>query len=73
MKIIRKCEENTVNFKTLKSGDVFLYSSIYYMKLSEFVSTDDLRFNTVRLESGVLDFIYDGTPVVPVKCNLVVE
>ena len=53
MKIIKKHDNDMVDFYALTSGDVFLFGNDYYLKINAIESKDaDVIINAVRIDTG---------------------
>lgn len=71
---IRKVVNCTVPFREITTGDVFLFSEKYYMRMEEFRNRVNDCVNAVNLSSGGVTHFVDDEIVSPIDtCYLAVE
>lgn len=64
MKVQRTIDNESVDFKDVKLGDVFICGGNYYMRTVEKMEKgSNFKINAVDLERGQLTTFYDETPV----------
>lgn len=63
----------SVQLKTLKNGDCFLYDQVLYIKTNteeEQPDPDFRKIMVVDLEDGVVDYLFSDTLVMPVEAEI---
>lgn len=68
-----ECKNEKTNFGDLKTGTVFKYLDVIYMKIEPIQDIDDDIINAVSLEPGCVHCFSNSNVVFIVNCKLVIE
>lgn len=73
MKITKKHNDGLTKFYDLDSGDIFLRSNAYYLKINAIESEDGGIISAVRIDTGEVYWFANDEQVKKVKAELIVE
>ena len=63
----------SVQLKTLKKGDCFLYNQVLYIKTNieeQQLNNDFIKIMAVDLEDGTVDYFFTDTIVIPIDAEI---
>lgn len=63
----------SVQLKTLKKGDCFLYNQVLYIKTNieePQLNNDFIKIMAVDLENGIAEYFFRDTIVIPIKAEI---
>lgn len=63
----------SVQLKTLKKGDCFLYNQVLYIKTNieaQLPDPDFIKIIVVDLKDGTVDYLFSDTIVIPIEAEI---
>ncbi len=73
MKITKKHNDGLTNFYDLDSGDIFLSSNAYYLKINRINLEEKYDVNAVRIDTGEVCYFENDEQIKKVEAELIVE
>lgn len=73
MKVIKKNDAKTVDFKVVAAGECFQYLGLACLKMREIIDEDGCVYNAVDVSDGESLILENTDQVIPLKAQIVIE